>query len=256
MYNVVMENEVKQKLNNSPIKQVIIGLVIEGLFDNPSSIDTFYEQWSLKDTFTKSEIIKSVKFEINEKPKILQDITPGYVFKNADETETIVIELNTIRYSDQSKYVSYEHFIEKFSCIIESIFSYYDKTFNIKEIGLRYINCFDIESQRLDNEFMIVPTIRLNTDDNLPFATYSNYLSMANVQSQSNANMFATVKTVYKVKSPLLLNITFDIDTHDTTSYTLSSKEELNEKVSDLKEFKNLIFFSNFKNAYEMKEFQ
>ena len=84
----------------------------------------------------------------------------------------------------------------------------------------------------------------------------NNYLSMANIQSLQNANIFSTVKTVFKALNPMLLDITFDIDTHDTTSYTVNSKEELNEKVLKLKDFKNLIFFSNFKNPYEMKEFQ
>lgn len=258
MYNNYMDDNIKQKLQNAPIKNVVIGLAIEDLFENPETIECFYEQSSLKDKFCNKESLKSVKFEISEKPKIVQDVAPGFMYTNADKTETIVIELNTIRYNDNSKYESYEKFIEKFSSVVDEIFSYNEKAYNVKEIGLRYINCFNLDPNKLE-EFFIYPTVKLSTNIEgviTPFAAMNNYLLMANIQSQKNSNIFATIKTVHKAISPRLLDITFDIDTHDTTGYTLNSKEELYEKVSCLKEFKNMIFFSNFKNAYEMKEFQ
>lgn len=254
-----MDNKIKQKLKNAPIKEVVIGLAIEGLFDTPDSIEKFYEQSSLKNTFINKEELKSVKFEISEKPKILQDVSPGYVFTNVEKTETIVIELNTIRYSDKSKYLSYESFIAKFGNIVDNILAYSTAPLSLKEIGLRYINQFNLNANKIGTEFLINPTIQLSNSQEISedlFAAMNNYLSMANIQSLQNANIFSTVKTVFKALNPMLLDITFDIDTHDTTSYTVNSKEELNEKVLKLKDFKNLIFFSNFKNPYEMKEFQ
>lgn len=254
-----MDNCIKQKLNNAPIKEVIIGIAIEGLFDTPETIENFYNQSSLKDSFLNKETLKAVKFEISEKPRILQDVSPGFIYTNMDKTETVAIELNTIRYSDKSKYISYEEFIQKFGKIVDNILLYTTKPIFIKEIGLRYINQFHLEANKIGNEFIMKPTIELagglENQESL-YAAMNNYLSVANIQSIQNSKVFATVKTVYKALNPMLVDITFDIDTHDTTSYTINNKEELKEKVLNLKDFKNLIFFSNFKNPYEMKEFQ
>ena len=74
-----MDNCIKQKLNNAPIKEVIIGIAIEGLFDTPETIENFYNQSSLKDSFLNKETLKAVKFEISEKPRILQDVSPGFI---------------------------------------------------------------------------------------------------------------------------------------------------------------------------------
>lgn len=254
-----MDNNVKRKLNNPPIKEVIIGMAIEGLFDTPESIENFYNQSNLKDRFSNKEILKAVKFEITEKPKILQDISPGFIFTDIDKTEAVTIELNTIRYSDKSKYISYENFIQKFDKIVDSLLQYSANSISIKEIGLRYINQFKLDSNKIGNEFVMKPTIELSSgteEQKTLYAGMNNYLSVANIRSMQNINVFATVKTVYRALNPMLIDITFDIDTHDTTSYTISNNEELKEKVFNLKNFKNLIFFSNFKKPYEMKEFQ
>ena len=258
MYNIDMENNIHKKLDKPPIKEVILGIAFENLFNTPKDIEDFYEQSAIKSKFITKEDVKEVKFEISEKPKISQDIISGCILTSADKHETINIVSNTVMFSDKSQYVSYENFITKFNNIMENILLYCSKPLTIKEIGLRYINNFNLNSQKLESEFKIVPTLNLiNPNDQTSlYAAMSNSLSMVNIQSAIYPNMFATVKTVYKAHNPLLLNITFDIDTHDTTTYTISSKEELNEKIILLKEFKNMIFFSNFEDAYKMEEFK
>ena len=148
-----MENNIKKKLDKAPITEVVIGLAIEGIFNTPESIDTFYEQSTLKEHFMNKEVIKAVTFEISEKPKISKDVSSGFAFTNADKTETINIELNKIMYSDKSKYVSYEIFIEKFGGILDSIIKFAKSPVKINEIGLRYVNNFDLNPFKLGKDF-------------------------------------------------------------------------------------------------------
>lgn len=244
-----------KQLGNPPIKEVIIGLLLDGLFVNKDEIQAFYDNFSLKNKYVKQESITSVSFEIGNEPKIAQNIADGIVLKTEAEDEIIQIEPNKIMFIDRNKYIGFNNFFNKFEAIIANISKMYNQEIEIADIGLRYINNFNFLIDDIDKHFIIHPTLNTNTEK-CPYALKNNYLSVASIISTVNPQMFATVKTLFQIANPVTLNITFDIDTHINKTYKLNDLGGVKSKVLELKCFKNQIFFSNFNDIYNIEEFK
>ena len=119
---------------------------------------------------------------------------------------------------------------------------------------MRYINSFNLSEDDLGETFYICPKVNLNkkTNEEDYYAFFRNNLSISNLISAENPNITAVVKNVFNpINNNKELNILFDIDTNLRKEYTLSNAKGLEEELLKLKEFKNHIFFYNFKNAYE-----
>lgn len=242
-------------LANPPIKEVIIGLLVDGLFIDKDEIEKFSKNFTQVDKFIKQETIKSVTFELSDEPKIYQNVSEGKVLKTRSENEEIHILPNKIMFVDKTKYKDFETFYSKFEPIIRDIKSIYSQEIEIKDIGLRYINDFIFSEKDAEENFKISRTLITDIDENR-YALMKDYLAVARILSAVDNNMFATIKTIFKQISPVALNITFDIDTHLKKPYVLDDLTDLKTKVYGLKEFKNHIFFSNFKDIHNIKEFK
>jgi len=245
----------RRKLNNPPIKEVIIGLSIDGLFSSLEDITLFCDNFSLKEKYVNKEEIQSVTFEVGEEPKIIQNTASGIVIFTANDDETIHIQPNNIMFTDKTKYESFEIFFEKFALIATNIREIFNKKIEVSDIGLRYVNNFSIPMEKLLESFKIAPTISCEEDRDV-FAGIANYLSVTNIVSTFDNSLQASIKTAFRALDINNLNIIFDIDTHITEPFTVDAVDDLKNKLSQLKDFKNKIFFSNFINAYDMEEFK
>ena len=249
-----MEYIKKEKLNNAPIKEVMIAFAFDNIFKSSDDIKSFYDKSELKNIFAKQEETKALSIYLNNDTEITRDVLNGIKFNSADEKKELFIELDRAFYIDKNKYTGFEDFIKGFYDILKCFFDEYEKI-HIKELALRYVNVFNLQSDKLSNEFYIYPCISLqNNCEN--FATMSNHLSVFNIQNINCAEIFATIKVAfYPINTNNLLNTVFDIDTHMLKEYTFNNIEETKEYILKLKNFENEIFFSNFKNVYEIKEF-
>jgi len=243
-----------KKLNNPPIKQVIVGMLFENIFKSFDEIVPFYENSDLKNIFPKKEIIQTMAIQMNNAPKLTQDILSGLKLSN-DNSKELYVEQNRLLYIDGYKYNNYSTFIDKFYEILNCFFGSFVKEFKIKELALRYINSFNLSEEELGETFYIYPEINLSKklpDKDNFYALMRNHLLVSNIISTENPNMSAVIKNVFNpINSAGMLNVLFDIDTNLRKEYTLNSIEGLKLEFSKLKEFKNQIFFSNFENAYE-----
>lgn len=247
-----MDNKI-QELIKPPIKEVIIGISYDGLFTDLEDIITLFESSSLNSNYDKTEEVKTVSFEMGSAPKLSKNISVGYVFKNKINDELIHIQLDKLMFIDRNNYTTFDNFIQKFIFIITEILKY-KNNFDVKDIGLRYVNSFLFSNEKYKNNFKIKPTISL--DDGVCFAKQINSLNITNVSSNTNINMFASVKTIIETANDASKNIIFDIDTHLQKKYTINNAENFYNEVLQLKEFKNKIFFSNFVDIYNIEEFQ
>lgn len=242
-----------KKLNNPPIKQVIVGMLFENIFKSFDKIVPFYENSDLKNIFPKKEITQTIAIQMNNAPQLTQDVSDVLKLSN-DNLEELYIESNRLLYIDRHEYINYNAFIDKFFEILNCFFVSFVKEFKIKELGLRYINFFNISQEKLGKTFYICPGINLSkkTNESDFYALMRNHLLVSNIISTENPNMSAVIKNVFNpINSAGMLDVLFDIDTNLRKEYTLNSTEDLKLELSKLKEFKNQIFFSNFKNAYE-----
>lgn len=247
-----------KQLDKAPIDEVIIGFFAEKIFESHNEIQEFYNKTSIKDRFINKESIKSVTFQIGEEPKIAQDIEPGIVLSDKEKKEQLHIETNRIMFVDRNTYKSYDYFMNKFSQILSDIIKYTSKI-KIIEFGLRYVNTFSLHPNQIGRDFLIEPTIRLlnsNEQSSYTYATLNNYLSLSNIQSTKNNNIYGTVKTLFKAENSNKIDIIFDIDTHLAKTSIIENVDEFNHNILDLKDLKNQIFFNNFNDAYSMEEFK
>ncbi len=247
----------KNKLNNPPIKQVVVGLIFESIFKSFDDIVDFYENSKLKDIFSKKEKTQVMSFQFGDSLKLTQDILVGLKLTNDNNAAEFIIEPNRILYVDKNKYKDYETFINKFYSILNCFFNSNVKELKIQEMGLRYINNFNIPNSDIGKVFYISPNIHLTCNKQTQhYAKIANSLLVSNILNSENDDIFATVKTQYNpTKQSDLINITFDIDTHLNQKYTLNKIEDIKQRLNELKNFKNKIFFSNFENANNIKEF-
>ena len=246
------------KLNNPPIKQVIVGLVFESIFKSIDDIIDFYEKSDLKGSFSKKGKTQVMTFQLGDSSKLTQDVLEGLKLINDNNLIDVIIEPNRILYVDRNKYKNYETFISKFYNILNCFFKSNIKEFKIQEMGLRYINTFNISNSDIGKTFYISPNINLlNNEQNGYYAYIGNSLIVSNILDSENQSIFANVKTQYIPSSQLdLINVTFDIDTHLTQIFTLSEINDIEKRLIELKNFKNKIFFSNFANVYDIEEFK
>ncbi len=239
----------KTILNKPPIDQVIIAVEIPDLFTNKDDIDLFKEKFSLKKQYSNMQEIKSISFEIGETPKIINEVSEIYDFSNDAKTEQLQIGQSKLLFIDRNKYTKFDNFISKFDKILDDTHKIFKRDVNIKTIGLRYINIFDFNDETYKNHFKIKTDIGIKEED-IQFGLLNNFMSVFNIQSSINVNIYANIKTFFKLQNNNLFNIVFDIDTkrENVSNYK--------QDIIELKNFENEIFFNNFIDIETIKEFQ
>ncbi len=245
----------KFHLDNPPIKEVALALCIDSAKYDIDFIEKF-KQENLKD-FPNVAPFQSVNIKIKNNDEIQVDSVNkfnAYTLTNEANDELWNIDLNRILFADKTKYVSFDTFLDKFLKKYNLIYSLLNEDFNVKLIALRYSNEFAFKIQDLNNNFAILPLFQQQYKGEL-YASNASHLSVANVIDIGNSNINAMVNTMFKVNpmntSELLIN--FDIE----VKYSIENKinlnvENLTNLLSEMRIFKNKIFFSNVLKANEV----
>ncbi len=240
-------------LNKPPIKEVIIGISAKNLFTSTKEILDFYDKSSLKEKYSFKEEYLPMRIEISEDPKIVSDTSS--CVKVTTDNEAIFLESNKLMFADKSEYKDFETFLTKYLDVMSEVIDYNNRTIEINDIGLRYVNNFPCPMNKLGSTFLMFPAIHLNENNN-HFASMNNHLMMSNITSIENPNISASVKVLFHILDDKNLDITFDIDTHLNGHYNMNKIDEFKQPVLQLQNFKNKIFFSNFADEEAMKGFQ
>lgn len=243
----------QQKLLYVPIKEVIVGISVKNLYSENEVIETFHENFSLKEKFSHFEATKSFTFEFQNEPAIAQDIQKGIILSTENKTEQIIIEQDKLVYIDRSPYTSFEAFFEKYKVIVEEVRRLIQPEINVLDAGLRYINNFNLPMEHLHEALKVRPTINCQSEEGF-FAYSDSYNSTANVVSLEDKSISAVVQTLFRVTEASTLNITFDIDARLASGFVLNNLYNFYNDLSKLRVFKNKIFFANFPGAYNLRE--
>lgn len=249
-----MSSKKYEKLENPPIKQVILGLELNGLFSSNENLDVFNNNFGLKDYYYNPKKFDLYTVNFIDKPEISQNTLEGIEYKSKDGCQFIHMEANRLIYSDSNKYKDFESFYSKFCLVLNEIIKEFTGDVEVLGIHLRYINDFSLGIDKIQEKFRILPTINcINENEN--FAKIKNHISIYNLVADSNINMEANVKTVLRLLEKDKLNVIFDIDTYYKDNFKLSDTQKLGNLIQELKEFKNDIFFNNFTNITKIEEF-
>ncbi len=238
-----MKNIKFPKLNNPPIKEVILGLMINELFNSEKERELLCDKF--KDLYPNKETINSFSVQLQDKPQITESLENGIILSKADKSEQIHIMPNKLMYVDRNKYKTFDIFYNRYKTILSEVLATF-KEFEVYDIGLRYVNNFTLPITNMMDYFLIAPNINCDYNSN-HYADIAGYLSAVNIASSVDRSIQGNVKTAIKAINVSQLNITFDIDTHKIQTCTISNLDNFKEQLLQLKEFKNSIFYSNIK---------
>ena len=247
-----MSVEIK-KLNNPPIKEVIMGVACEGLFKTFEDIKSFVESISISSDYPVMDETHSIMFDIGFSPIVRQSNSIGYRLSTKNESEEIHLELNKIMFMDKNKYDSFETFWRKFEYVLSKIFEYKSNNIEVQDLGLRYVNQFLFSNEQLSKRFYLKQSFGSNEGEK-PFKLL-NSLYISQIQSVNDKNVFGVIKHISQPDNEVSTNVVFDIDTHMNKIINIENIDSLKNELLKLKEFKNTIFFSNFDDASTIKEF-
>ena len=247
--------ELRKNLNKAPIKEVVIGISFDEVFHTIDDIQDFYDKSKFKHSYNLTEELRAVSFEVGEESKVTRNIAKGLSFSSDSNKENINIETNKLMYVDKNEYTTFDNFFNKFLTILNELLEYVKKPIKVRDIGLRYNNSFRLPFETLEHQFKIKSTMPV-VENEEQYALYLNHLMMSNIRSMDNPDLLATIKTILKDSDGASLQVIFDIDVHLKNEYDLINLDDFKDKALQLKNYKNKIFFSNFENAYEIKEFQ
>ena len=170
---------------------------------------------------------------------------------NENKNEIWSLDLKRILFSDKTKYTSFDNFLNKFSNKAHKIYNELNET-TTNLIVLRYSNEFSFKISELSENFAILPFFEQKYN-NILYASNESYMNVINIVSSDNDKMSATINTKFVVdeidSSKLLIN--FDIE----IKYQINNKinlEQIYAYLTEMREFKNKIFFSNVIKAREV----
>ncbi len=169
---------------------------------------------------------------MGDEPKLGQQATVGIICSD-DDNSKIHIELDKLMFVDSSKYSKFDAFYEKFEFILSEILKYKDNDLKINNIGLRYVNNFLLSNEKLNEKFLVKQSIV--TCDKESFAFPINSLFLTNIKSPTTPNMYAIIKIIREVATPVSTRVVFDIDTHLEGVYNINNEATLKERLLDLK---------------------
>ena len=243
-----------KKLDNAPIKQVVLGLELNGLFSSNDAIHAFENIFPYKDSYNKRKRLNSVTVDFSEGPKILKNSLEALEIISADECQVIHIEANKIFYTDLNKYIDFDTFYNKFCPVLDEVIKHFGGETDVMGVGLRYVNNFKVPINEVNKKFKILPTINFKCE-NETYAKILNYFTITNIVADFNPSIEANIKTAFRALKLNKLEILFDIDTYYEDKFKLKDINELKNNIMELKEFKNHIFFDNFVDIDNMEEF-
>lgn len=245
----------KEKLKNAPIKETVIGLGISDYSFGDIKGNPIYSE--LSKIYTKIAPTYNGEFKIENGICSQNTQICGYSFCNKESTERVFLDNNRIAFSDKNKYENFDVFFKKF----QKVFNIINKVLSTNKfsvIALRQVNVFLLGQEELyDQKNMPIkffPNFSLYKEEPVQFAQLAQFSGTYNLQSQQDTRMKATIKSSLQfVGQPPKLQVIFDINTLFDISKENKPLENIEDYLTNLRSFKNDIFFSNISS--DIKEF-
>lgn len=237
-----------QKLDNPPIKEAVIGVGIS-CFSSNDEIEDFYNNTDLHNDYPNKLSRKKILFSFNNEGHRIGQQEEGYMLQK--ENEELFVEKSRITLIDRNEYLSFDILLKKYQKIwnsFEKFISNKNKIFKVNDVALRYMNRFELPNPtKLKEQFLILPSIKLQDFDNEDIGILDEYLGSYSLQSdryKSSGNIQVLIKPTINNT----VEIIFDIDVHDVDNLP-QDFNGIKNTLFRLKEFKNSIFFANIPNA-------
>ena len=247
-----MENEFY--LKNPPIKEVALALYIKSPKYDIDFINNFKDE-NMQD-FPNLLPFKSVNIQINDNEEIKvseQEDNAAYTLSNKENNEIWNMDIKRILFADKTKYKSFTNFLNKFLNKFDILYSKLENSLSVDYIALRYSNQFSFKIEELNKNIAILPLFNSNYNKK-QYSTNTSYMCINNILNSENDKMNARVNTAFAVNevNAIELLINFDIEVGYIIQNNQITKEQLDNYLIEMREFKNKIFFSNILKAKEV----
>ncbi len=241
-----MDNEFH--LDNPPIKEVALAIYIQNPRYNNEFIQNFKNS-NLLD-FPKNLPIKNINIAIDDNEGITVSTKGICSLSNETDSEIWSFDLNRILYSDKTKYSNFDNYLKKFLNKFNILCTNLGENVYSNHIALRYSNEFSLKMEELDKNFTILPLFQQHYNNKL-YALNTSYMCFANIVNAENEKMKASVNANFVVDkddtAKFLINFDIEIK-YDVDNIICQDTEKLKECLSEMRLFKNKIFFSNIIN--------
>jgi len=244
--------ESEKKLKNPPISEAIVGVA----FTKENKL-TLAEITKLKNEIEKTGFIffeKTYKreFEIDFQEKntaISKNNSNQNGFLLKKDNLILFLEKNRITLKQIKQYKTYENFIQKYKILLDILIKQ-KKLIKTNDIGLRYINKFDLKNERI-NKYKIQPL--LGKSNNV--YSLSDFRSSYKLSS-AKYGLNVIINSSITAKNTNYVSIVFDIDVHKNEEIVIQQTQDILNILKVMRELKNCIFFENLDKPESMEEFK
>ncbi|MDR2427404.1 MAG: TIGR04255 family protein [Endomicrobium sp.] len=245
-----MKNSSFEKLKNPPIKETVIGIGINNYFSGDLKNTPLYNE--LVKIYPKT--IPTYNTDISIVDGKIQNTNNdicGYCFQSEEGKESTFVAYNRIAFVDRNRYESFDIFFNKF----KKIFNLIQESKPVKkctQIVLKHVNQIFLEQSELSTpipKIKFLPNFNTKTKTNTTaqwFAQLSRFSGSYIIQSVKNTQIKSFIDTSLQfVGNPPRLQVLFIIDTVVDVNNDLNALSNLEDYMSQLRDFKNTIFFEN-----------
>ncbi len=230
------------KLKNPPIKEALVSIV----FSHPSGIklkdfDQYIRYLSDKYPDKENQLRNTISVQV-ESNEVSNDVEPiGYVLSSTDKKNYIRLNVNSLSIHRVEPYESWENLLRevkrnwiKFSELFADI--------QIEHISVRYVNVISIELSEENLKFEDYLTLLPQIPDTLSNVVDGYFMQ---IKMPDTLKKIDSVITEFYTINQKQIEITLDINVIKNLDAPIDSTEILWNILSDLRDFKNKIFFNS-----------
>ena len=230
----------------SYIRETRIGLFYDDAFSNEKDILNIKSLLSKDFEFKGNRINKEIK--INPKENNIEEKFDGYAFESSDNKQKIFFERKRLLFVDNSEYISFDNLMNLYDKVLTIVHDSFFNQVKFKNILMTTINAIECPVNKANNIAPFLPylNLRISNQDNNTFAFMKGHhivsalIKNPRTPQELNASIESIIPTITSNNSfPLVLNIETEATLRD------NNIEYIKNKLNDLRDFRNEIFFSN-----------
>ncbi len=239
----------KRRLINAPIVEAILGIKL----GNPVSEEhlnrvleqEYFQNYSKRDQTREFR----VDFDASQKAVQSNHVNKGYRLTDVNNTNVVFIETDRLALSILPPYTSGDVLLTQY----QNIWNRYIEGCNLQnlaDIGLRYVNKFEINISDFEENVKLNPQFSIGRINDTPKSSLTRIASSSQKYKAESLIHFVVTPVEHDKYSIIL-----DIDTHEF-NIDYRSFDSVSDTWTRLRDYKNEIFFSILPNAENMKEFK
>lgn len=226
------------QLKNTPIKEIVISASFE---ENLSDelIDNFKNKFVAATDYIDLGRGFTANFRQEKKglPQTSIEVD-GFIFKN-DKNKVVNLRRGRVALHKINGYENFEELKKEFISIFDILLTVVDKDIKLNNLGLRYLNLFEIQKQE-----NIEDVLTISVQSSFEFDTKHKSNIKLIFEKCNEENTSATIST-NEIAKDGINGIILDIQTNRAFFDSIFSKNFIEKEMEDLRYLKNTLFFKS-----------